>query len=148
MTFIESSAGLYVCAKFSDLTLDAIEKLQRDLKVPNPVPRDKIHSTVVFSRVSVPYVAASGSFEVATNGELEVWDTKSGRTLVLVLNSEYLDFRHNYAKALGATYDFPKYIPHITLSYDVGAASFKGKVEINIVLAHEKKEQLDLSWSI
>lgn len=148
MTFLESSEGLYVCAKFSDLTLDAIERLQRDLKVPNPVPREKIHSTIVYSRVTVPYVAASGSFEVATSGELEVWDTKSGKTLILKLDSEYLAFRHNYAKALGATYDYPDYKPHITLSYDVGAASFKGKVSINVVLAHEEKESLDLSWSV
>ena len=147
MTFLESSAGLYVCAKFSDLTLDAIERLQRDLKVLNPVPREKIHSTIVYSRVTVPYVASSGSFEVATSGELEVWDTQSGKTLVLKLDSDYLAFRHNYAKALGATYDFPEYRPHITLSYDVGAASFGGKVNINVVLAHEKKETLDLTWT-
>ena len=40
--------GLYVAAKFSELTLDALENLQRTLKVPNPVPREKFHSTICY----------------------------------------------------------------------------------------------------
>ena len=144
--FKDLATGLYVAAKFNESTLDRIEELQRGLKVPNPVPRDKIHSTICYSRVNVPYVTASGSFEVATSGHLEVWQTQDGPTLVLLLDSEYLRCRHMYAKALGATYDFDEYNPHITLSYNVGPLSFKGKHDINIVLDREYKEPLQLDW--
>lgn len=41
MEFKDFSTGLYVAAKFSELTLDALEELQRSLRVPNPVPREK-----------------------------------------------------------------------------------------------------------
>lgn len=147
MSFQDTSSGLYVAAKFSDLTLDKIEELQRDLKVPNPVPRHKIHSTICYSRVNIPYVTASGSFEVASSGRLEVWDTQDGRVLVLVLDSDYLTFRHNYARAIGATHDFPDYTPHITLSYNVGPLVFTGNVQVPVVLDREYKEPLKLDWA-
>lgn len=147
MNFSDFSTGLYVAAKFSEKTLDAIEDLQRELKVPNPVPRHKIHTTICYSRVHVPYVCASGSFEVATSGKLEVWDTQDGRTLVLKLDSEYLKFRHQYARALGATHDFSDYSPHITLSYNVGPAHFEGEVQVPVVLDREYQEPLKLNWS-
>ncbi|UPW42505.1 hypothetical protein EBPHNEJP_00218 [Salmonella phage CF-SP2] len=147
MKFQDFSSGLYVAAKFSDSTLDEIENLQRELKVPNPVPRHKIHSTIYYSRVNVPYVVSTGSFEVANSGELQVWDTQDGRTLVLVLDSDYLKFRHNYARALGATHDFDDYSPHITLSYNVGPAQFSGIVQVPVILDREYKEPLKINWT-
>ncbi|QQV89001.1 hypothetical protein [Providencia phage PSTRCR_121] len=146
--FKSGSTGLYVCAKYSNITLDAIEQLQRDLKVPNPVPRDKIHSTICYSRVNVPYVPYSGSFEVASSGHLEIWDTQDGKTLVLVLDSDFLKLRHQYARAIGATHDFDDYTPHITLSYNVGPLKFSGKYDIPVILSHEKTEPLQLDWKI
>lgn len=138
--------GLYVAAKYSNRTLDQIEKLQRVLRVPNPVPREKIHSTICYSRVNIPYVTSAGSFEVSDGGKLEIWDTQDGKTLVLVLDSEYLTTRHNYARVLGATHDFDEYIPHITLSYNVGELKFSGEYELPIVLDYEYKEPLQLDW--
>ncbi|QPI13971.1 RNA ligase [Serratia phage 4S] len=141
-----SKQGLYVCAKFSEQTLDDIEALQTALKVPNPVPRSKIHSTILYSRVNVPYIAASGSFEVAESGTLEVWDTQDGKTLVMKLESDYLTTRHKYGRAIGGTHDFPDYTPHVTLSYNVGALKFEGSHKLKFVLSHEKAEPLQLDW--
>ncbi|AHY25125.1 RNA ligase [Pectobacterium bacteriophage PM2] len=135
-----------MAAKFSELTLDALENLQRTLKVPNPVPREKLHSTICYSRVNIPYTTYSGSFDVATSGHLEVWEHDSS-TLVLVLDSEYLKCRHQYARTLGATHDFPDYTPHITLSYNVGPVKYKGEVKIQVVLDREYKEPLKLDWA-
>ncbi|AWD90582.1 RNA ligase [Erwinia phage Cronus] len=145
--FKEFSTGLYVAAKFSEYTLDALENLQRSLKVPNPVPRDKLHTTIVYSRINVPYKVASGSFEVAKEGSLTIFETQDGnRALVLELESDYLSARHNYAKALGATYDFDDYRPHITLSYDVGPLQYAGKYAVPVILDREYSEELNLSW--
>lgn len=141
------SEGLYVAAKFSESTLDALEELQRNLKCPNPVPREKLHSTICYSRVKVPYTVSSGSFEVANDGHLEIWKHGDTPVLVLVLNSEYLKCRHQYARTLGATHDFDDYTPHITLSYNVGPLTYKGDVQIPIVLDREYKEPLKLDWA-
>nr|7T26_A Chain A, Acb1 [Erwinia phage FBB1]7T27_A Chain A, Acb1 [Erwinia phage FBB1] len=141
-------SGLYVAAKFSESTLDALEELQRSLKLPNPVPRDKLHTTIVYSRVNVPYKVASGSFEIADKGKLTVFETQSGnRALVLEMDSDYLSARHSYAKALGASYDYPDYRPHITLSYNIGVLNFSGEYKVPVVLDREYSEELDLEWS-
>ncbi len=144
----EFGKGLYVAAKFSESTLDALEELQRSLKLPNPVPRDKLHTTIVYSRVNVPYKVASGSFEIADKGKLDVFKTQSGdRALVFKMESDYLHARHLYAKALGATYDYPDYQPHITLSYNIGVLNFSGEYKVPVVLDREYSEELDLEWS-
>lgn len=147
MKFEEFSKGLYVGAKFSGITLDAIEDLQKRLKVPNPVPRDKIHTTIVYSRVNVPYKPAVGSFEIARSGSLEIFENDGVRCLVFVLDSDYLQYRHAYAMALGATYDYPDYKPHITLSYNVGPLTYRDNIEIPIILDHEYAEELKLNWA-
>jgi hypothetical protein len=51
-----------------------------------------------------------------------------------------------------ATYDFPKYEPHVTLSYDIGDLDIKQLPDIKELLPvinviHEYGEDLDLSWS-
>lgn len=147
MKFEDFSTGLYVAAKFSESTLDALEDLQRIMKIPNPVPREKFHSTICYSRVQIPYTVSVGSFEVANSGHLEVWKHGETPVLVLVLDSDYLRARHHYARALGATHDFPDYTPHITLSYNVGPVTFKGEVQIPVILDREYKEPLKLDWA-
>lgn len=70
------------------------------------------------------------------------------RALVLVLDSDYLHFRHNVGMALGATYDFPSYIPHITLSYDIKSLSFeKERIDLEVIRSKEYVEELDLDWN-
>jgi hypothetical protein len=51
-----------------------------------------------------------------------------------------------------ATYDFPKYEPHITLSYDIGDMDIKKLPNMFdtvpfINITTEYSEDLDLSWS-
>jgi 2'-5' RNA ligase len=51
-----------------------------------------------------------------------------------------------------ATYDFPEYKPHITLSYDIGDLDEKnlpdiGKYVDEIGIDEEYGEDLDLNWA-
>lgn len=79
-----------------------------------------------------------------------MFETQSGtNALVLAFNSDYMRFRHDVGMALGATWDYPEYVPHITLSYDVGARKFNTDLEfdLEIVRSHEYVEDLDLEWT-
>lgn len=144
------SSGTYVCANFNDETLDKLEEIQRSLRLLNPTPREKMHTTICYSRVYVPYMPFTGEELVSDINHLEVWDTKSGKTLVLVMQSEILRERHKYAEILGATYDFDEYKPHITLSYDIGVqlVELGGNLNIPIVSNSESVEILDLDYKI
>ncbi|AUM58489.1 RNA ligase [Proteus phage phiP4-3] len=143
-----TNTGTYVGAKFSGVTLDAIEQLQRDLKVPFPVPREKLHSTILYSRKPVDYIPNSGSFKLSNQGKLDTFVSQSGkRCLVLKYESEYLQQRHDYGMIIGGTHDYPEYTPHITLSYDIGELKISGEYEVPIILDYEYVEPLDLDWT-
>lgn len=144
MNFRESTnKGLYVAGRFTDSTLDALERLQSFLAIPNRVPREKLHTTIVYSTKHVPYRLSHKETFLADKGWLEIWPTKYGNTLVLRFESEKLHQRFNYAMALGATYDFPDYQAHITLSYDIGPLKYEGEYPLDIIKACEYAEDLD-----
>lgn len=138
------SGGTYVCVKFTDKTVARLQEIQRELKVPFPVPAEKLHSTVVYSRVQIAYVPVYNTHILATKAKLH----KFGDALVLLFDSPYLQERHLYGELLGATYDFPEYLPHITLSYDVGAKEYTGEFDVDIEMITEHVSILDSDWNI
>ena len=83
-------------------------------------------------------------------GGYDIFSVQSGENvLVMKLISQELQDRHNYLmETYGATYDFPEYKPHVTLSYNysdktaVGISPFTNK----IILGMEYVEDLDLKW--
>lgn len=148
MKFSKLNVGTYAAVRFTEDTLDLIEDLQKVLNIFDPVPRDKIHSTICFSRVFVPYRPIEAKHFVGLTDKLTVFEHNGKRALVLLLDSGYLNERHNYAMALGATFDFPSYNPHITLSYDIGASEIPNINVSGIPLTSltEYVEDLDLEW--
>ena len=146
----EINKGTYVCAKFSDETLEALESFQELHEIPNRVPKVDMHCTIAFSRKFINYKPEYDIGYVATHAETKIFTTQKGkRALVLALeNADKLKFRHDYANAIGATYDFPDYIPHVTVSYDIGVLDFPEgmKICIPFYVTKEVVEDLDLDW--
>lgn len=142
--FTNHIKGTYVACKFSDETLDAIQKIQEELRVPNPVPRDELHSTIVYSTEYVPFIPDDSPEHLSESAYLRVFETPTKNVLVLAYDSEYLQKRHYYGNLLGATYDFEEYIPHITIAKDIGPLEYEGIYEFPIVTSHEYVEDLDL----
>ncbi|UQS94226.1 hypothetical protein ABNavy71_157 [Acinetobacter phage AB-Navy71] len=149
MKFSEVGRGTYAAVKFNDKTLDALCDMQERLRLFDPTPRDKLHSTICYSRVHIPYKPMQNLGIIAYASGYEVFETRDGkRALVLLLDSPYLQSRFDYAMALGATYDFPEYKPHITLAYDIGAMAVPElEFKIGIGATHEYVEDLDLDWT-
>lgn len=148
MKLSNAGRGTYVSVRFNAETLSNLVELQNKLNLANATPREKMHTTICYSRVYVPYVPSYETVLASTNNHLEIWDTKYGKTLVLVLQSDYLKSRHELSMILGATYDFDEYKPHITLSYDIGETfiDLSKNPDINIVVDAEIVEDLDLDW--
>ena len=147
--FSDVGKGTYAAVTFTESSLDAIQDLQLNLGLLNPVPRDKLHSTITYSRVKIPYLPYLNEYYIANSGRLDIWDTQNGdRALVLKLDSESLKERHKYSRALGATYDFEEYLPHVTLSYNIGAQKINiSDINIGPLFAkNEYTEDLNLDW--
>jgi hypothetical protein len=162
MLLEENMKGSYAGVRFDTETNKAIHKYMSDNKLPVAVRPDRLHSTLLYSRKYLPKYKPAGKLEKAYVGKpthFEVWNTrpddgsKPSRCLVLRYDCPELEERHKaLMKEHGATYDFPSYDPHITLSYDIGDMDEKKLPSladtlkaINIV--EEYGEDLDLNWA-
>jgi hypothetical protein len=112
----EKEDGLYVAAYFDEKTNDKLYDLYKDFDVGIKTPKSSLHCTIVYSKEPVDFESIVYEEEqIATFKEYLLWDTQDGKTLVMVINADYLKQRHSEAEKLGASYDFDEYTPHITL---------------------------------
>lgn len=154
----QKQKGTYAGAHFDTPTKKALHKYMSDNDIPNALRPDKLHSTILHSKKYLPDYQAKGKYDEALIGkpkELVVWktsgdDSPSTRCLVLKYECPKLVKRHEQLmKQHDAQYDFPEYIPHVTLSYDIGDFDEKKLPlpEFDIVLDNEYQEDLDLNWA-
>lgn len=153
----EHKQGTYSGVRFSPETKESIMNFIKKYKIPNAVSESKLHTTVLYSRKPLPDYKAQGKINPPYTGKsdhFEIWKTRdTGKNcLVLKYKSPELVERHKYLmKKHEATYDFKEYIPHITLSYDIGDMKLEdfGKPEEigDIVIVEEYMQPLDLDWN-
>jgi hypothetical protein len=157
------SKGTYAAVKYSTKTQDKIAKFVKDLGIPNPLPASKLHTTVLYSRKyleDLPHKTVKFDHPLsATMKGFDVWKTrpddgsKPTDCLVIKLDSPQLTMLHEVLMDLHkATYDFEKYTPHISLSYDI--ADFQtSKISShlkdfgNLEIVEFYVEDLDLNWA-
>lgn len=148
MTSSTTQSGLYLSAFFDDETNKNLEEFMNRHRIPNAVPTPSLHTTIVYSKSPVD-MEPLHTIDVTVHREgcsFEVWDTPSGNTLVLKFFSPYFQIRFNEAMALGASYDYDEYKPHISLSYDVGDdfdVSTLPAIDFDIRVVGEYAETLD-----
>lgn len=151
--------GTYAGVKFSKDTQESLVDYMREAKIPNMLDKDKLHSTLLYSRKHCPnYKPASPVEYIGTPIGLDVWDTDApgggkSKCLVLKYSCPALEKRHaQLRKEHGATHDFPTYNPHITLSYDIGDVNPDDFPDVRkfldvIKIVDEYSEDLDLDWT-
>ena len=150
----ESSDGTYASVTYNSATQQRLRKIQKELEVPNPLNRNKFHTTLLYSRKKVDDVESRDLRYVSKVSELvlDEWEQRDGTTcLVAKFDCDFLSKRHEHYRSLGGTHDFDSYQPHITLSYDLEdkVGDFKGttiKLESPLLYAREIVEPLNLDW--
>lgn len=120
-----SASGTFAGVNFDAATLGALTSYMKAQGIPNPVPKEDLHTTLLYSRKNLPNYEPLAKYQspyVATPTGLEIFQTRSGKNcLVIPLNSEDLHQRHaDLMIDHDAEYDFDEYRPHVTLSYDAG----------------------------
>jgi len=149
---VENTKGSYAAVKFSPETVKALEAYQYDNEIPNPLQPDEFHSTVMFSRKYIPEFKPADDIQ-EWGGEFTKWGifpSDDENALVLKYECHELKDRFNdIMSEYGATWDHDDFIPHITLSYNVGDldTSKLPKYDGPIVIVSEFTDDLDLGWS-
>ena len=136
--------GTYVAARFCKESVRSLVDLQEQIGVPNPVSPHDLHTTIVYSRVPIEWEPMTHNVPAHVVG-YRVFETDAGTDcLVLELDCPSLADRFNEAMDRGATFDFPSYIPHVTLSYDIGDFSHDAleTPALRLNVAHEYIDDL------
>lgn len=144
--YIKENKVTYAAFRFSEESKDYLMNLIKELNIPNPVSRDELHTTLLSSRKYLPNYKAKGeTYGIAKADHLEIFKSNDLNVLVLILDSKFMEDRHNELMNLhNATYDFPEYKPHITLSYDVGEYKIPDvKLNKDIIVNEEYHEDLE-----
>ena len=150
--------GTYAGLRFSTETIKIINKICDKFNISSNVPNEKLHSTLLFSRKYLPNYEPKGEYNDIIVGkpvQCNIWKFEDDNALVLQYDCEEQVKRHeSLMKEHGGTWDHDNYIPHVTLSYDVGE-EFDLK-ELNdcvksepfdIEIVSEYHEDLDLDWT-
>lgn len=155
LTELAKSKGTYAAVKLSKTSQDALHQYAVDNKIPNPIPKEKMHITLLYSRRSCPNYVPRGQIDppmIATVKDRDVFLSRpdaDDATRCLVLKLDCLELFNRHLELMNehnATYDFPLYTPHVSLSYDIGDLDyltlpmFEGELEI----VEEYAKDLDL----
>lgn len=117
--------GTFAGVKFSDVSVQTLKRFADANKIPNQVPAEDYHSTLLFSHVPLPDYEPRGAYKAALTAMPKyatIFGEGDEKALVIVLNSPALVKRHKYlmSEHPEATWDHAEFIPHVTLSYDAG----------------------------
>lgn len=155
----ETEKGTYAGYRISQDDDDTIISLLKEIGVPNPIDKSDLHLTLLYSRKYLDNYEPSSKTDIwAYPSKFHIFKGQDGKNiLVLMLDCNECIKRHKYLmQQHDATYDFPEYIPHLTLSYDIGDwfdadvsninKEFKDKLPKEIHINSEYMENLELEW--
>lgn len=141
--------GTYAAYRVSYETKLGLTALSNRLGLEHQLHPNQLHTTLLYSRKDHPEYEPDESLRFeAKFGGYEVFTSNSGESaLVILLDCPELVERHKtLMETHNATYDYPVYRPHITLTYNA-PRGFKFEdlppYEGPIVLVNEFKEELD-----
>lgn len=124
---VEKSAGevtpLYGCRYL--LNAQELVDWAKSKGYATTLPPEEMHVTVVYSRTPLPMPSDDGATwgmgtVVVRGGNRSMMSLGDGSASALVLDSSDLVSEWNHYRSTGASWDWPSYMPHVTISYSGG----------------------------
>lgn len=148
----QDTKGIYVAVKYNQSASDDLLDFIKKYNIPSTLKAEDFHTTLIYSRKFADIKELDDNMEdseiIAKPTELHVFETfDKKRALVIKLDCPYLEQRHKYLmQKYDLTYDYEEYIPHITLSYDIGDLEVPTDVEFPnfFRIQAEYQEELNL----
>ncbi len=112
-------SGTYVNIEFSDDTKDRLVKFMKLNRIPNPVERDDLHSTLLVSMKSLPHSGQRDIHWEATPIAVKKTKTQTGDDAIVIhyFCPEQRQRHHELIDKHQTEHSFPDYYIHVTLSY-------------------------------
>ena len=130
---------------------DEVLQWAREQGIQNTLPASELHVTIAFSRTPVDWMKTGESYAteltVPEGGARLVERLGAvGDATVLMFTSSELSWRHHDITDAGASWDWPDYQPHVTISYDPEAPTDVEPYLGRIVLGPEVFREVDEDW--
>ena len=113
----ESSSGLYTFRRLNQQSSEFLYEWMKENRVPNPLPPSELHCTIVASTVEIPGYTEDPALVMLNPATYKV--AMMNQALVVQFKSDPLVEQWQRAMNLGGKSEFPTFIPHISLSYQV-----------------------------
>lgn len=142
VTEFEPTTGMYGAYKISLETANNIVNWARAQGLSHIMRPSKMHVTTIYSRKFLPAYVPSNKMVGGTFDHFKMFPEKDATgfsTLVAVVHSPAIVDRWSEAQRQGATYDFPDYIPHISLGRVPSTFKLKdlAPFDFPLVFSHE-----------
>lgn len=115
--------GVFIGVKVSDEDLQNIEKLQKDINLPNCVNKENIHASLFITKDEISYTPEKYDKPIKVSDlSLKKMRTQKGvDCLVISFDNEDLQLKYQYIQAFHNVKSFYKELKlHITISYNCG----------------------------
>jgi len=114
--------GTYISVKLNKQDSAKLDFWATENGIKNLIDPSEYHTTVIYSKKGIPD-SKGYDLDLPIEAKISGWEIfdsqGSTKCLVGVLDSKELVKHHNnIMSTYKGTYDFPKYIPHITLTYN------------------------------
>lgn len=117
---LQPSRGTYIAVNPVNSTRALLADWLLDNPIPNPISPKEMHVSLLYSRTPIRPTLSTNEFH-ADAVKFKVFKDSNGlNALAVVLDAPEITQRHEHFIRLGATHDFPTYVPHLTVSYDIG----------------------------
>jgi hypothetical protein len=148
-TTMVNEEGLYSCLKLSAESAKRLHAWAEKNGIGDIVPVDKFHVSLLTTKNEVPgYKPFSGSISISPKTyKLKVLGDDSS-ALTLTFKHDTLDELYQAAQELGFKFEYPKFIPHTTITYDWDKSKDLSKIRVPdfpIVLHNEVVKQNDIT---
>lgn len=118
--------SLYVCRHL--INTDAFLKWARGQGFKNTLTADELHVTIAYSRSRLDWLTlgenwmqnSKGTLLIAPGGPRVVEQMGRDGAVALLFASTELSWRHMAIREAGASWDWPEYQPHVTITFDAG----------------------------
>ncbi len=142
------NSGLYVARYLTPRCAKKFVNWAKEQGFPNIVPEEKLHTTIVYSRKPIELSPDEGTLKIS-GGERTIEPLGNEGAVVLMFQSFKLKDRWEEAISEGASWDFPSFHSHITISYDAGNFDFSNIIPFSddLEFQAEVHEPLNIDWA-
>ena len=119
---IDFSSGTYSAVRPDQQSLKHLKEWMDAVGIPNPVALHALHATTLYSQKPVITEAQKDRTFYAQPDGFRIMRHRNDQTdaLALVLDSPALQARHQEFINAGGVHDYDSFIPHVSLTYDIG----------------------------